>query len=188
MAALALVANYIFIVAPNIELGSSVLFVTGFLFGIEMAASSVLIIAIVFGIFNPWGVSLIIIEIWVAQVIGWLFIVAAGHIMGGRGRRAAAETFSAVEFGIVGILVTLFYDLVTNLGLAWSTGLPFLLALVAGLPFMLVHLVSNGIIFGLVITRLDTAIRKNLGSVLWRTEENKQESAKSKKTVVLEQV
>lgn len=190
MAALALVANYILIVAPNIELGSSVLFVTGFLFGVEMAASSVIIIALIFGVFNPWGASLIIVEIWIAQLIGWLFIGIAGHIMGGRGRRPAA-TYSAKEFGIVGIAVTIFYDLVTNLGMALSTGLPYLLTLTTGLPFMAIHVVSNAIIFSLVIVKLDAAIRKNLASILWGTEEQETQSAqsaKSKKIVILERM
>ena len=95
---------------------------------------------------------------------------------------------SPKEFGLVGIAVTVFYDLVTNLGMAWSTGLPYLLTLVAGLPFMLVHVVSNAIIFSLVITRLDTAIRKNLGSILWEVKGQTPESAKSKKTVISEQM
>lgn len=188
MSALALVANYVFVLIPNVELGSSVLFITGFLFGMEMAGSSVIIMAIIFGIFNPWGASIVIIEIWVAQIIGWLFIATAGHIMGQRGRRAAAETYTPAELGIIGAVITVFYDLVTNVGMSLSTGVPFLVTLLAGLPFMIVHVISNGIIFAFAIIRLDNAIRRNLGSVLWRQEDSEPYGTKSKKTVISDQL
>lgn len=186
MAALALVANYIIVVAPNVELGSSVLFITGFLFGIEMATSCVLIVAVVFGIFNPWGPSIFIIEIWLTQLIGWLFIAVAGHIVGQNGTKPVAGRYKAWELGFLGGVLTLFYDLVTNLGWSWASGIPLLATLVTGLPFIIVHVISNIVVFGIVVIRLEDAIRKHLGSILWQSQDSDETSANNKKSMRLE--
>jgi hypothetical protein len=172
MAALTLVAYYALVVAPNVELGSSVLFVTGFLFGIEMAFSCVLIVSLIFGLFNPWGPSIFIPEIWLAQIAGWVLFALAGHIAGSSGRKSARGMYRPQELAVMGGLLTLFYDLVTNLGWSLASGIPYWLTLLTGFPFLVVHVVSNILIFGLVVIPLDGAMRRALGSTLWKPQDS----------------
>ncbi len=186
MAALALVANYILVLAPNVELGSSILFVTGFLFGIEMAASCVLIVAMVFGLFNPWGPSIFILEVWIAQVIGWMFFAVAGHIVGRGGARVGVAHYRSWEIGLLGGILTAFYDLVTNLGWSLASGIPFWATLATGIPFTVVHIISNMFIFGIVTLTLEKAVRRHLATALWQVQDSEEPSAKNKKTVQLE--
>lgn len=186
LAALALVANYIVVVAPNVELGSSVLFMTGFLFGFEMAASCVVIVAFVFGLFNPWGPSLFIVEVWIAQVIGWMFFAVAGHLVGRGGKHHNEGRYKSWEIGLLGGILTVFYDLVTNLGWSLASGIPLWATLVSGLPFTIVHIVSNVAIFAIVVLRLESAVRRHLGPMLWQERDSDASSAKNKKPVQVE--
>ncbi|TFF91615.1 hypothetical protein EU545_03440 [Candidatus Thorarchaeota archaeon] len=188
MAALTLVAYYALVVAPNVELGSSVLFVTGFLFGLEMALSCVLIVAGVFGLFNPWGPSIFILEIWLAQIAGWMLFALAGHITGIRRHERAGTTYRRQELALMGGMLTLFYDLVTNLGWSLASGIPYWVTLATGLPFLVVHVVSNILIFGIVVIPLDDSVRRALGGSLWESQESDESIAKNKKSVEHEQM
>jgi len=159
MSSLALVGNYALVMVPNVELGSTVLFVTAFLFGLQMAAWCVFLVSIIFAVFNPWGPF--IPAIWLAQVIGWLFMVTAGWMMG-RTREKQWTRTGISELSFVGAIATLFFDLVTTMAYSWALSVPFALALISGLPFMLVHIFSNAIIFPLVIPKLDTALKRQI--------------------------
>ncbi|MGQ4910883.1 MAG: hypothetical protein ACP6KW_01815 [Candidatus Thorarchaeota archaeon] len=180
MTALTLVANYVVIVAPNVEIGSSVLFVTGLLFGVQVAVAVVLLVAVVFGLFNPWGPSIFIYEVWITQVVGWLFIAIAGHVIG-RSGSAGDDKLAPWQYGVVGVVLTLFYDTVTNLGWAWASSIPFAVTMMTGLPFMAVHVISNAFIFSIVVTRLESTVRRQMSSVLWESSSGIQDIPKSKK-------
>lgn len=162
MSALALVGNYVLVIIPNVELASGVLFVTAFLFGIQMAVWCVLLVSMIFAFFNPWGPF--IPPIWFAQVIGWIFIAVTGVIMGRQKERSWSRKRIA-ELAMVGAFLTLFFDLTTTLAYSWFFGVPFVLAIIAGLPFTMVHVVSNSVIFPAIVPRLDMSMRKQLESL-----------------------
>jgi hypothetical protein len=161
MSALTLVGSYA-IPFPNLELGSSLLFITSFVFGGEIGAICTLIVsAVYFGLLNPWGAAIPLLLL--TQVIGWLLFVTIGHLMG----KAGIEAFRPYELAIVGGVLTLLYDLLTNLGWAWTTSTPYFVVLVGGALFMVVHVSSNFLIFGLVVPHMDRAIRGQLGPSLF---------------------
>jgi len=163
MAALALVGNYALVMVPNVELGSTVLFVTAYLFGLQMAVWCVFLVSIIFAFFNPWGPF--IPAIWLAQVIGWLFMVTAGWMMG-RTREGQWTRAGILELSFVGAIATLFFDLVTTMGYSWSFSVPFVVALISLLPFTLIHVFSNAIIFPLVVPKLDMALKRPISHML----------------------
>jgi hypothetical protein len=168
MTALALTGNYVFVAIPNVELGSGILFVTAYLFGFQTGASCAVLMAIIFGSINPWGG--LIPQIWITQVIGWVYITAAGALMG-RDRHGLGHSMRDVWIlGFTGAFLTFFFDMLTNLGYSWAFGIPYWLAIVSGFPFMAVHIVSNAIIFGAVTPRLDIIVRSQLSSQIWNTE------------------
>lgn len=160
MSALALVGNYVLVAIPNVELGSGVLFVTAYLFGLGMGLWCVFLVSIIYAFFNPWGPF--IPTIWIAQLIGWIFMVIVGMLLR-RGNEDRSWTRGMViELAIVGAIVTLFFDLVTTLGYALWFGIPYILAVITGLVFIVIHVVSNAIIFPAIIPGLDKTMRNQL--------------------------
>lgn len=168
MTALALVGNYALVAIPNLELGSTVLFVTAYIFGAYMAVWSTLIMSLLFGIINPWGGF--IPQIWLSQVIGWFYIIAIGSIMGKQGKDGKKLEPRKWELAITGAFVTFIFEQVTNLGYSATFGVPFLLAVTAAIPFSVIHILSNAVIFSQVVPMLDTALRRQLKDLIWSTD------------------
>jgi len=168
MTALAIVGNYSLVTVPNVELGSIVLFVTAYVFGIQMAVTSTLVMSIIYGSINPWGAF--IPEIWFAQVIGWLFVVTAGALLSNSDPTSLLDRPSGKVIGGVGAFVTLFFDLVTTIAYSWVFGVPFVIALITGAFFIGVHVGSNAILFGLAIPSLVPALREQLANQIWDIE------------------
>ncbi|MHA1882718.1 MAG: hypothetical protein ACTSUO_06695 [Candidatus Thorarchaeota archaeon] len=165
MTALALVGNYSLVTIPNVELGSVILFITAYIFGAQMAVTSTLIMTIVYGSINPWGAF--IPEIWLAQVIGWFFMIAAGVIIGHKGPGLKQHPHSMVTLGAIGAFLTLYFDLLTSLAYSVVFQMPYVLALLWGIPFFLVHIVSNTILFAYAIPSLEPTLRSQFASQIW---------------------
>ena len=168
MTALALVGNYALVAVPNLELGSTVLFVTAYIFGAQMAVWSTFIMSLLFGIINPWGAF--IPQIWISQVVGWFYIVTIGSIMGRRGTNGKRFEPKKWELAITGAIVTFIFEQVTNLGYSATFGVPFFLAVTAAIPFTLIHIISNAVIFSQVVPMLDKALTRQLKDLIWSTE------------------
>jgi hypothetical protein len=177
MTALALVGNYVLVSVPNLELGSSILFVTAYVFGASMAIWATLIMSLLFGIINPWGGF--IPQIWISQVIGWFYIVATGVIMGRDSKNGQQLEPRKWELAITGAAVTFIFEQVTNIGYSVTFGVPFIIAVTAAVPFTILHIISNAIIFSQVVPMLDSALTQQLKGLIWNAEteqDNKRET------------
>ncbi len=164
MTALALVGNYVVVFIPSVELGTTILFITAYVFGYMMAVWSLLIMSIIYGTINPWGGF--IPQIWISQVVGWLYVVAAGTISGNGGKRGGKILFGPRELGVIGIAVTLVFDIVTTIGYTITFSVPFIFGLIGLIPFLIVHVLSNGFLFATVAPRLHRTISDTFSSVL----------------------
>ncbi len=173
MSALALVGNYVLVAIPNIELGSGVLFVTAYLFGLQMSFWCVLLVSIIYAFFNPWGPF--IPTIWLAQLIGWGFMVLAGYLLGMKEIEERSSRNTIIELALVGGLVTLFFDLITTMGYSIWFGIPYYLAVVSGIVFIAIHVLSNAIIFPAIVPLLDFAMRNQLEPFFHRNKSPSQE-------------
>ncbi len=166
MAALALVGNYALVGVPNVELGSTILFFTGYAFGLEIAIPSALLMSLIYGTINPWG--MFIPQIWLSQVIGWSYMVVAGNLL--RRDDSDSDPVSAGVLFITGAISTLVFDLVTSIGYSIAFSIPFVIALAGGVPFMIVHVTSNAILFALAIPRLERSVIHQFASQIWQRE------------------
>ncbi|MFW9795364.1 MAG: hypothetical protein ACFFEE_13740 [Candidatus Thorarchaeota archaeon] len=185
MTALALVGNYALVAVPNLELGSSILFLTAYIFGTHMAIWATLIMSLLFGVINPWGAF--IPQIWLSQVIGWFYIVAIGSIMGRLGPNGERLEPMKRELAATGAFVTFIFEQITNIGYSITFGVPFLLSVTAAIPFTLLHILSNSIIFSQVVPLLDTALTQQLKGLIWNAEsEQDAKDSESKKEDQLE--
>ena len=147
MTALAIVSNYILISIPNVKLMDLIVFVTGFSFGPIKGALVGAMIWLVYGVINPYGFSF---PVWISTMIGETVYGIVGGIRGKMGiniKRKRDYLIRSFEMSLWGILTTMFYDVLTNLVFSYSLGINFIQTLIIGLPFTLLHQVSNAVIF-----------------------------------------
>lgn len=156
---------------PNVEFTSFFTFAVGFMFGSLIGVSFGSLIMFVNGFFSPWGFAGLNMPF---QMVGMSLIGLAGGVY-----RKYAQSYSTsaffVEASILGAILTVVYDLITNLGVALSymvIGMDPTLAITAaiayGAPFSLIHIFSNNFVFGVAFSPLVRALNhvpavKNLG-------------------------
>ncbi len=162
MTALALLGNYVLVGIPNVELGSVVIFITSLLFGLSMRLASALLSSIIFASFNPWGPF--IPQIWLTQVIGWVYIAAVGGLLR---TRNLDEYQGRSKMFFYGAYLTLVFDLVTNIGYTLVYNVPYIVANILGFPFMVVHVISNAFIMAIVVPIVEPIVKRDLGAMIW---------------------
>ena len=151
---------------PNVEFTSLIVFVVGATFGGSLGISLGVLIMFINGFFSFWGFAGLMLPF---QLIG---MVVTG--MGGGLYRQMKDGLygvnSCFETAVLGSFLTLLYDLITNLGVAVSLmlgGTPFFLScistMISGAPFLVIHVISNTIIFGTCFFPLINTLQKLMG-------------------------
>jgi hypothetical protein len=164
----ALVAALGFLLAgvPNVELMTLGAFVSGALLG---AIRGAIVGAAAMGIYsslNPYGIAPP--PVFATQVAGLALVGAAGGALRERVTGRRTGTVAAVALGaVLGFGLTLLYDVLTNLGTAWSLGAyrdprPILWG---GLAFAVWHMVGNAVIFAACAPPLFAALRRRARSL-----------------------
>jgi hypothetical protein len=143
--ALALALGYILAAVPNVEGISVVSFVSGYLLGAGSGAVVGALSMLLFSLFNPLGPP--VPAVLAAQVLVMTLIGSAGHLW-----RALGLAFGRPELVAMGLgaCLTFVYSVAADYGFAvsigrWKEPLP---VIAAGLPFSVLHMVSNTLIFG----------------------------------------
>lgn len=156
---------------PNVEFTSLFTFILGFLFGSIMGILFGCFVMFVNGFFSPWGFAGVMMPF---QIVGMALVGLAGGLYGKYSQNYSSSARFYLEVAVVGAFLTVVYDLITNLGVAFSmmVGMPPTLAVITalayGTPFSIVHVVSNiavfGVVFFPVIKALNNVVMvKNLG-------------------------
>jgi hypothetical protein len=183
--ATAVAAGYLLSAIPNVELVTAIIALTGLQLGWKAGAATGILATGIYHSLNAWGFPyppVLIAQIIVQAANGLVFGILGSRFLGeNRGRRnfkyltnasnrncdnkipsvPTFPTFPKSNFYkiksiiLAGILITICYDLLTNLAFPLSTGIhsvkglvPFLLA---GIPFAAIHLTSNIFIFALLV-------------------------------------
>lgn len=154
--ALAIAFGYILSPVPNFELITSTIFLSGALLGSSAGMIVGAISFLIFGFANPLGPSPL--PLLLAQVLGGMF---TGYMGGIYKREKWNKVYILV---LLGILVTFVYDMfTTSVGfLFFPTKETFLAYLVFGLPFVLWHIWTQGIIYGLILFPIVKQLRKRV--------------------------
>ena len=153
LVALSISTNYIMISLYNVKLMDLIVFVGGFCFGPAVGALTGVISWTVYGTLNPMGFSL---PIWFATMFAESVYGIVGGLIGRalfsndadelRGKFRNACFF----FGMLGMLLTFAYDIVTNVVFGYFSYSSILVGVITGfVPFGLIHVVSNAFFFGL---------------------------------------
>jgi uncharacterized membrane protein len=162
LAATGLGGNYVLSGTPNIELSSVMVFLSGFLFGIPVGALVGLVTMTIYQIWNPWGgfippIGLAVI--FCTTFTGIVGGIAGRNIYDSQNIDSKRLTISAA---LLGVFTTLFFDLVTNFAFSITINQSYTLILCLGLPLMLVHVISNGLLFGLLVPSVTPIIKNTI--------------------------
>jgi len=142
--------GYLFAFIPNVEVISFVAFSSGVILGWRRGTFTAGLMFLIFAVLNPFGVSPF--PLLITQIIGGsIFGLLGGILRYWLIDRADSKALMLLS-GLAGVLLTLLYDLLTNLGAYITIGSPgpLWIFLGAGVTLSLVHVISNALIFGLL--------------------------------------
>lgn len=162
---------------PNIEFTSFFSFVVGLIEGAVVGAFFGSFVMLINGFVSPWGFGGLNIPFQMAGMI------IAGVLGGSYRKYTSRISFSArfsLETAVLGALIALVYDLITNLGfgiyLVMAGENPYLAistTIAYGSIFSLVHIVTNSAVFGILFLPLTNALnRLKVGDSLWSKKEH----------------
>jgi hypothetical protein len=145
LVALGVALGFLLAGVPNVEGISAVSFFAGCHLGARGGATVGGLTIGLFSLFNPLGPPLV--QVLAAQVLGMGLVGASGHLWRLLAQKIPRPEVLAV---ILGAALTFIYGILTDYGFAvaigrWREPLP---VIVAGLPFSVLHIVSNSLIFG----------------------------------------
>ncbi|MCX5801095.1 MAG: hypothetical protein NTX17_06875 [Candidatus Eisenbacteria bacterium] len=144
LSSLAVALGFMLIAVPNVELMTLTVFVAGGLLDLRGGLLVGVVSMLIYSIANPMGVAVPLVT--VSQVAGMAMVGAAGAATPCVRRVWKGRTARNIILASAGLLVTIAYDVLTNLALGLSMG-TVAVVLAAGLVFSMVHFVSNALIF-----------------------------------------
>ena len=143
------------IALPNVELFTLVYFFIGYRYGIFWGGAVDAFFEFLYSTLNLYGPALPPVN--AAQIIG----MAAAGIAGGVGARFNPFRIFSLprRWGLVlaAVVVTLFFDLVTNLAMVWTLG-NLWVVLIAGIPFSALHIAANSLLFAFAFPALQRIV------------------------------
>jgi len=163
ISALSVGLNYALVNVPNFKVMDLFVFVAGFIFGPLAGAFVGVLVWVIYGVINPYG---FVFQVWLATMFSESIY---GFIGGVLGKKMVLNDFncnyfvSSVLFGVLGFFLTLVYDLVTNIVFALTFNVPIVIAILAGVPFALVHELSNAALFGTCSVPLISVLERFIG-------------------------
>lgn len=144
MTALATALAYSTVALPNVSLMDVVVFVAGWTMGAGAGAAVGCLSWVVYGVLNPYGFNPVV---WIATMTSEALYGLAGGLVKKVLPPHHIKLREALLLGGLGFLSTFTYDILTNLAFAFVFNIPLLIALAMGIPFALVHELSNLVIF-----------------------------------------
>ncbi len=150
---------------PNVEFFTATVFIAGFAVGPLYGALIGLLAEFIYSFFNPLGAPLP--PTLLAQIICMAVVGYAGGFFQKRGWQNASRNVRIVLTGLMGFLLTLFFDVLTTLSfVVFVAGLDLAKIMgnfAFGMGFYLIHLCANTIIFftivPLIISRLQAEFK-----------------------------
>ena len=142
MTAACIGSNYAMLGVLNVKFMDVLVFITGLAFGSSMGMSVGLLSWAIYGLINPYGV---VLPILVATATMESVYGLVGGLLGRQEGKIIHSNpiVAGIQYAIVGLVLTLTYDLVTNVVFAVVFGINLSIALIGGIPFTLVHAISN---------------------------------------------
>jgi outer membrane cobalamin receptor len=159
--ALGVTLGYALMSVPNVELVTATVFLGGYVMGIRLGLVGGLVTETIYGLMNPQGMAAppllagMVLAMGITGMVGGIF-----------GKTAVLKArVNPVMLAAAGLICTLNFALLTSLGYFISVQLPLqkvTAGLIAGLPLYFIHLLSNTLIFFIVLPLLIQRFRAKL--------------------------
>lgn len=163
MTAACVSTNYLLVGLINVKLMDLIVFISGFAFGPLVGVSVGTLTWLVYGTLNPYGFSF---PILIATCLGEAMYGLVGGLLN-KGKfmedfqiKKNSVLVNGIKFAVIGFLLTFVYDLFTNIVSGVIAGLPMFLVLAAGIPFAIIHEVSNTVFFFMGVSPLMHGINR----------------------------
>ena len=145
---------------------SPTIFLSGVLFGIRTGTLVGILTYFIFGLLNPMGMSplpLLIVQVFVGTILG----LSGGFCYNKKWNKAHIIL-------PIGILITLLSDILTTSSgfIFFPTKRSFAAYFILGLPFVIWHVFTQGIIYGFVLTPTIQKIQKRRFYAINHTKRN----------------
>lgn len=166
LAALSISTNYAMTSLYNVKLMDFIVFVGGFCFGPFVGVLIGIFSWSIYGSLNPLGFSF---PIWVSTMFSEVIYGVGGafvkkSLMLNEHSEIKDGVALYIFFGMVGMLLTFSYDIITNIVFGWVVGWEILFAVIMGfVPFGIIHMASNACFFGFGCVPVINAIMKIVG-------------------------
>ena len=151
--AMAIGLGFMFMLVPNLEFISVTVFLSGLTLGIPYGVMVGGTTMLIYSTMNPLGSGLVYPTLLAGQIIAMALIGMIGSFSFSILRNAKSWLLIGVA-GLAGFFCGLLYDVITTVtyplsaGYSWEETLAYG---ISGILFTLMHLVSNSIIFALVV-------------------------------------
>ena len=119
-------------------------FCAGVLLGVRDGMLTGAVTMLIYSLLNPYGAAPPLITL--AQVAGEVAAGGAGGMLAAAGVARLSPALRAGSLALAAVVLTLFFDLVTNLATGYLLG-QVKLALLGGIPFSLWHIGWNVVLF-----------------------------------------
>ena len=157
MIAISVTLGFLFIAIPNVELISTSVFLSGFLLGKIRGALIGGIASFLYFSLTPYGSGLAYPFLLMTQVVVYIFIGFTGGIFNWISRPDNIKKRDIVLFSLAGLLLTLFYQTAASISYFFAARLDseqLFTIIIAGIGASLLHIISNTVIFAVVIPLL----------------------------------
>lgn len=157
MTAASVSAGYLLAGIPNVEGLSLLLVVSGSLLGVRDGAATGAASGFLYTTLNPYGPAHPAVA--VAQVLAFGLLGASGALLRSRLAWSGGRYTAGALLLVLGVAMTALYDLATNVAFGLVIG-QVRATILAGIPFLAVHVASNAAIFLLVGLPLLVLLRR----------------------------
>jgi uncharacterized membrane protein len=150
--ALGVTLGFSLVTIPNIELMTATLFLSGYLLGIREGFLTGMITEAVFSLINPIGTAAP--PLFLAQTMSMGLAGLIGGLCFHMRPDRLQVLYRCLSFGFAGFFITLMFAVLTNLGYILTIGFTwekFIAGLLTGFPFIFTHILSNTIIFIIIL-------------------------------------
>jgi len=170
--------GYLLMAVPNVEVLTLIMFLSGYTLGARQGVTASIIAALLYFGFNPQGGMFP--PLLIAQIVGLTAAPVAGALFNRISHSLECASHPEVSgkpailplsitirqsllLSAMAIAATFWYDLLTNLAFPLATGMGIngvITVLIAGIPFSVLHIVSNVLIFIFIIPPLLILVKR----------------------------
>ena len=159
-AAVGAAGGYLLMAIPNVEVVTLLMFAAGYALGLVHGLVAAVVTAILYFGLNPQGGMFP--PMLAAQTAGLCAAPLAGFLFRKLDHRLFKSEITRVfALAVTAVVITIWYDLLTNIAFPIFTGMginALVGFLIAGIPFSILHVVSNVVIFSVVGRPLITTV------------------------------